>query len=402
MTDQNPYSEKNNAGRKGWPLAQRVGHIEPFHVMALLARARELEATGRSIIHMEIGEPDFMTPEPIRLAGAKAIEQGETFYTPAPGLPALRQAIAAFYSNRYGVEVAPERIIVTPGASGALLLAAAVLVNPGDEVLLADPGYPANRHFIRMMDGVPVGIAVGPDSNYQLRRAHLEQHWGQRTVAALVATPSNPTGTLIPPDELQAMAAFAAGRGGALIVDEIYHGLVYEDAAQTALQWRDDVFVINSFSKYFNMTGWRLGWLVAPGRYVDAVERIAQNVFLAAPTPSQFAALAAFDPATLALLDARRDEFRTRRDFLLPALRDLGFAVPQRPQGAFYIYANCAAFTADSFAFARDLLEEAGVAITPGIDFGAYAAAEHLRFAYTRPVEVLREGVDRIARFLRR
>jgi aspartate/methionine/tyrosine aminotransferase len=402
VTDQNPDSDITITDRKGWPLAQRVGHIRPFHVMALLARARELEAAGRSIIHMEIGEPDFATPEPIRIAGAKAIEQGETFYTPAPGLPALRQAIAAFYRSRYGVAVAPERIIVTPGASGALLLATAVLVNPGDEVLLADPGYPANRHFVRLMDGVPVGIAVGPDSNYQLRCAHLEQHWGRRTVAALVATPSNPTGTLIPPEELQEMAAFAAGRGGALIVDEIYHGLVYEDPAQTALQWRDDVFVINSFSKYFNMTGWRLGWLVAPERYVDAVERIAQNVFLAAPTPSQFAALAAFDPATLSLLDTRRDEFRVRRDFLLSALRDLGFAVPQRPQGAFYIYANCAAFSADSFAFARDLLEEAGVAITPGIDFGEHAAGEHLRFAYTRPVEVLREGVDRIARFLRR
>ncbi len=402
VTDQNPDPDRTVVSRKDWPLAQRVGHIEPFHVMALLARARELEATGRSIIHMEIGEPDFMTPEPIRLAGAKAIERGDTFYTPATGLPALRQAIAAFYKSRYGVEVATERIIVTPGASGALLLATSVLVNPGDEVLLADPGYPANRHFVRLMDGVPVGIAVGPDSNYQLRRAHLEQHWGRRTAAALVATPSNPTGTLIPPDELQAMAAFAAGRGGALIVDEIYHGLVYEDPAQTALQSRDDVFVINSFSKYFNMTGWRLGWLVAPERYVDAVDRIAQNVFLAAPTPSQFAALAAFEPETLALLDARRDEFRKRRDYLLPALRDLGFAVAQRPQGAFYIYANCAAFTSDSFMFASDLLEEAGVAITPGIDFGVYAAAEHLRFAYTRPVEVLREGVDRIARFLRR
>jgi len=387
--------------RKGWPLAQRVGHIEPFHVMALLARARELEAAGRSIIHMEIGEPDFATPEPIRTAGARAIEQGRVFYTPALGMPALRRAIAGFYRTRYGVDVAAERIIVTPGASGALLLAAAALVNPGDEVLLADPGYPANRHFVRLMDGMPVGIPVGPDSNYQLRCEHLERHWGSRTTAALVATPSNPTGTLIEAEELRKMAAFVAGRGGALIVDEIYHGLVYEDAPQTALALRDDVFVINSFSKYFNMTGWRLGWLVAPERYVDAIDRIAQNVFLAAPTPSQYAALAAFEPATLELLDARRDEFRARRDFLLPALRELGFGVPQRPQGAFYIYANCAQFTHDSFAFARDLLEQAGVAITPGIDFGVHGAPEHVRFAYTRPVEVLREGVERIGRFLR-
>lgn len=399
MIDKNPDSQIT--GRKGWPLAQRVGHIEPFHVMALLARARELEAAGRSIVHMEIGEPDFATPESIRKAGAQAIERGETFYTPALGLPALRQAIAAFYRSRYGVMVAPERIIVTPGASGALLLATSALINPGDEVLLADPGYPANRHFVRLMDGVPVGIAVGPDSNYQLRSEHLQQHWGIRSKAALLATPSNPTGTLIEPDELCAMAHFAAARGGALIVDEIYHGLVYDGAAQTALALREDVFVINSFSKYFNMTGWRLGWLVAPERYVDAIDRIAQNVFLAASTPAQHAALAAFEPETLALLDARRDEFRVRRDFLLPALRAIGFGVPQQPQGAFYIYANSAALAPDSFVFARELLEQAGGAITPGIDFGAHAAHEHLRFAYTRPVDVLREGVARIARFLK-
>lgn len=370
--------------------------------MALLARARELEAAGRSIVHMEIGEPDFVTPEAVAEAGAAAIRNGHVFYTPATGLPALRQAIANFYRTRYGVAVPAGRIIVTPGSSGALLLATAALVDSGDEVLLADPGYPANRHFVRLMDGVPVGIPVGPDDNYQLRCVHLERHWSARTAAALLATPSNPTGTLIPPGELQAMAAFAAGKGGALIVDEIYHGLVYDGEAQTALQWREDVFVINSFSKYFNMTGWRLGWLVVPESYVDAVDRIAQNVFLAAPTPSQFAALAAFDPATLALLDARRDEFRARRDYLLPALRALGFGVPQIPQGAFYIYADCTAFTADSFAFSRDLLEQAGVAITPGIDFGRHEAARHVRFAYTRPVPELREGVARIARYLGR
>jgi len=388
------------SGRGAWPLARRVAAIEPFHVMVLLARAHELEAAGRSIIHMEIGEPDFATPEPVRAAGARAIEQGKIFYTPALGMPALRRAIAGFYRTRHGVEVAPERIIVTPGASGALLLAMAALVNPGDEVLLADPGYPANRHFVRLMDGTPVAVAVGPDSNYQLQCAHLEQHWSSRTVAALVATPSNPTGTLLAPDELDAMARFVAQRGGVLIVDEIYHGLVYSEETQTALALRDDVFVINSFSKYFNMTGWRLGWMVAPARYVEVIDRLAQNFFLAAPTPAQYAALAAFDPATLALLDARRDEFRARRDFLLPALRELGFGVPQQPQGAFYIYANCSRFTDDSFKFARDLLEEAGVAIAPGVDFGAHEAAAHVRFAYTRPVAVLEEGVRRIAKFL--
>lgn len=383
-----------------WPLARRVEEIAPFQVMAILARARELEAAGRSIVHMEIGEPDFATPEPVRAAGARAIGEGNIFYTPAQGMPELRRAIAGFYRTRYDVEISADRVIVTTGASGALLLVMAALVNPGDEVLLADPGYPANRHFVRLLNGVPVGIAVGPDSNYQLQCSHLGQHWGGRTVAALVATPSNPTGTLLAPDELTAMAQFAADRGGALIIDEIYHGLVYEESVQTALALRDDVFVINSFSKYFNMTGWRLGWAVVPERYIDAVDRIAQNIFLAAPTTAQHAALAAFAPATLALLDARRDEFRARRDFLLPALRGLGFGVPQSPQGAFYIYANCSRFTNDSFSFARELLEKAGVAIAPGVDFGTHEAGAHVRFAYTQPVGVLREGVERIAKFL--
>lgn len=383
-----------------WPLARRVEEIAPFQVMAILARARELEAAGRSIVHMEIGESDFATPEPVRAAGARAIGEGNIFYTPAQGMPELRRAIAGFYRTRYGVEISADRVIVTTGASGALLLAMAALVNPGDEVLLADPGYPANRHFVQLLNGVPVGIAVGPDSNYQLQCSHLGQHWSSRTVAALAATPSNPTGTLLAPDELMAMAQFAADRGGALIIDEIYHGLVYEESVQTALALRDDVFVINSFSKYFNMTGWRLGWAVVPERYIDAVDRIAQNIFLAAPTTAQHAALAAFEPATLALLDARRDEFRARRDFLLPALRGLGFGVPQSPQGAFYIYANCSRFTNDSFSFARELLEKAGVAIAPGVDFGTHEAGAHVRFTYTQPVPVLEEGVRRIARFL--
>ncbi len=388
--------------RTAWPLSRRAGAIEPFHVLVLLARAKELEAAGRSIIHMEIGEPDFPTPELVHAAGARAVERGDMFYTAAQGMPELRRAIAGFYASRYNVEVEYRRILVTSGASGALLLAMAALVNSGDEVLLADPGYPANRHFVELMEGVPVNVAVGPDSNYQLRCAHLESNWSSRTAAALVATPSNPTGTLLAADELQAMAQFVAARNGALIVDEIYHGLVYDGEAQTALALRDDVFVINSFSKYFNMTGWRLGWMVVPEHYVEAVERLAQNFFLAASTPAQHAALAAFEPATLALLDARREEFRARRDYLLPALRELGFGVPQLPQGAFYIYANCSRFTNDSFTFARDLLEQAGVAIAPGVDFGTHAALEHVRFAYTQPVAVLREGVERIARFLGR
>jgi aspartate/methionine/tyrosine aminotransferase len=377
-----------------------MSRIEPFHVMELLARARALEAQGRSIVHMEIGEPDFPTPRPVCEAGIDALQKGELFYTPALGLPELRVAIARFYRTRYGVEVSPERVIVTSGSSGALLLALAVLVDPGKCVLLADPGYPANRHFVSMLDGEPVGVPVGPESVYQLTAEMLERHWDEHTVAALVATPSNPTGTLATPAEIARMAACAARHGGTLIVDEIYHGLVYEGDAGTALSCSDDIFVINSFSKYFNMTGWRLGWMVAPQRYVREVDKLSQNVYLAAPTPSQFAALSAFEPATLAILDARREEFRRRRDYLLPALRKAGFDVPCTPQGAFYIYANCSRLTADSYAFALDLLEHAGVAITPGIDFGSYRSSEHVRFAYTRPIAELEEGVRRIAAFV--
>ncbi|HSQ03968.1 MAG TPA: pyridoxal phosphate-dependent aminotransferase [Burkholderiales bacterium] len=382
------------------PLARRMAGIEPFHVMELLARARLLEAQGRSIVHMEIGEPDFPTPQPVCEAGIEALRKGELFYTPALGLPELRVAISGFYRTRYGVEIAPERVIVTSGSSGALLLALAVLVDPGARVLLADPGYPANRHFVRMLDGEPVGVPVGPDSVYQLTAELLEHHWDERTVAAVVATPSNPTGTLSSAPDIARMAAYAARHRGALIVDEIYHGLVYEGDTRTALSCSDEIFVINSFSKYFNMTGWRLGWMVAPERYVRDIDKLSQNIYLAAPTPSQFAALAAFAPQTLAILDERREEFRRRRDYLLPALRKLGFDVPCTPQGAFYIYAGCSGLTSDSYAFALDLLERAGVAITPGIDFGSYRSSEHVRFAYTRPIAGLEEGVQRIEAFL--
>jgi aspartate/methionine/tyrosine aminotransferase len=380
--------------------ARRAREIEPFHVMALLARARELEAQGRSIVHMEIGEPDFPTPAPIRDAGIRALEKGEVFYTPPLGLPELRRAIAGFYRARYGVEVPPARIVVTTGASGALMLACAALIDPGDEVLIADPGYPCNRHFVRIMEGAPRPVSVDAAADYQLTPELLERNWPRGVTAALVASPSNPTGTLVSTERLSAMTEFARERGGTLIVDEIYHGLVYEGEYTTALAFADDAFVINSFSKYFNMTGWRLGWLVAPERYVAAIEKLAQNVYLAPPTPAQHAALAAFEPDTIAILEARRAEFRARRDYLVPALRELGFDVPVTPQGAFYVYAGCGRMTGDSYAFARDLLEEAGVAITPGVDFGANAPERHVRFAYTNSIERLKDGVSRIARFL--
>lgn len=386
-------------------IARRMADIEPFHVMDLLARARALEAEGRDIVHMEIGEPDFVTPAPIREAAKQALDAGKTHYTPAVGLPALREAISDFYRDKYSVSVDAERIIVTPGASGALLLALGVLVNPGEQVLMADPGYPCNRHFARLLEGQAVGVPVGPDSDYQLTPALLEQHWTAETIAALLATPSNPTGTVVSQEALGQMQSQAVGQGGRLIVDEIYHGLIYDGAAQTALalpnQQSDELFVINSFSKYFCMTGWRLGWLVAPSDYVREADKLAQNIFLAAPTVSQHAALAAFSPETRAELAEHRDAFRQRRDFLLPALRELGFEIPVTPAGAFYLYADCSRFTDDSYAFALDVLEKAGVAITPGRDFGANQPERHLRFAYTTSLARLEEGVERIAKYLR-
>jgi aspartate/methionine/tyrosine aminotransferase len=383
------------------PLAQRMSAIEPFHVMELLARARALEAEGRSIIHMEIGEPDFPTPRPICEAGMRALDKGDLYYTPALGLPALRTAVSKYYATRYGVDVPSERIVITSGSSAALLLALGVLVDPGSEVLLSDPGYPANRHFVRMLNGEPVSVPVGADSNYQMTPELLEHRWSDRTVAALVATPSNPTGTAIPLAHIERMASYAGQRGGVLLVDEIYHGLVYEGETKTALEASSDVFVINSFSKYFNMTGWRLGWMVAPQTYIRHLDKLAQNIYLSAPATAQYAALAAFEPETLAILDDRREQFRARRDYLVPALRKLGFDIPQTPQGAFYVYAGCSGLTSDSYRFSLDLLEHAGVAVAPGIDFGTHRASGHVRFAYTNSIERLEEGVRRIDRFLR-
>ncbi len=379
-----------------------MGDIEPFHVMELLGRARELEAAGRSIIHMEIGEPDFTTPQPVVEAAQRALTEGRTHYTPALGLPALREAIAGFYHSRYGVELPARRIVITPGASGALLLALGVLLDRDSEVLMADPGYPCNRHFVRFIEGRACPIAVGADTDYQLTAELLATHWNEATRAAMVATPSNPTGTLIPADELAAMASLVREKGGALLVDEIYHCLVYGQATPTptALALSDELFVINSFSKYFSMTGWRLGWLVVPEAYVRPVEKLAQNLFIAAPTLAQYAALAAFGEETLAILEQRRLAFQQRRDFLLPALRELGFGIPVTPQGAFYLYADCSRFSDDSMRFATELLEKSGVAVTPGIDFGSHLPQKHLRFAYTTSLEKLAEGVARIRRHI--
>ena len=382
--------------------ASRLADIEPFHVVELLTRARQLEAEGRDIIHMEVGEPDFPTPEPIANAAVDAIKGAKTLYTQALGLPELRQAICDFYGQRYGVTVPASRIALTNGASGALNLAFACLAEPGREWLLTDPGYPCNRHILRAFEGRPQNIPVGPDTNFQPTPALLRQHWKPTTAGLLVASPANPTGTLLSLPEITGLAEVCREKGGYFLVDEIYHGLTYETDAPTACAAGDDIWVINSFSKYFQMTGWRLGWMVVPEAYVRDVEKLAQNLTLCPSTPAQYGALAAFEPETIAILESRRAEFRRRRDFLAPALEQIGFRVTARPEGAFYLYCDCSGLADDSFKLAVDLLEKAGVAATPGLDFGNNQPEKHIRFAYTTGVDRLAEAVDRLARYFGR
>ncbi|GAA5177334.1 pyridoxal phosphate-dependent aminotransferase [Niveibacterium umoris] len=382
------------------PLARRARDIEPFHVMELLARAHALEAQGRDIIHMEVGEPDFPTPPPVIAAAQAFLDQGYVRYTPALGLPALREAIAAHYARRFGVTIETERIVVTAGASGALLLALAALTEPGDAWLLPDPGYPCNRHFVRAFEGVPTALPVTAAAAFQPTLAQVEGAWTPDTRGIIVASPSNPTGTVIDTSTLDQIAQFVGARKGALIVDEIYQGLTYDTPPHTALGGGTPTFVINSFSKYFGMTGWRLGWLVAPKAYVREIEKLAQHFFISPSTPAQHAALAAFAPECIAILESRRAAFARRREVLIDGLLALGFDIPARPAGAFYVYADVGGLSTDSFALAHRLLEEAGVAVTPGRDFGAQSPDRWLRFAYTTDEARITEAIGRMARVL--
>ncbi len=375
--------------------------IEPFHVMDILARAREMDARGRDVVHMEVGEPDFPSPQPIIDAGIAALRQGKTHYTPALGLPELRQAVSDYYLSRFQVPVDASRIVITPGASGALQLVLGVLINPGDKVLMADPGYPCNRHMVRMFGGEAVSLGVKASQDFALSNDQVIRNWDNDTRALMVATPANPTGRLLSLQQLRFLYEAVRAPNGLLIVDEIYQGLVYEQSAETALRLgQDNLFVVNSFSKFFGMTGWRLGWIVAPPEYVPALDRLAQNIFLAAPTVAQYAALAAFQPEAQAVLEQRRQVFHERRDYLFDALVGLGFRIQGKPEGAFYLYADISAFSDDSFDFARKLLDQAAVAITPGRDFGSFRSDKFVRFAYTTDLERLKLGVERIRSFL--
>jgi len=385
-------SEAPSAHRR----ADRIHDISPFRVLQISNAARALLQQHHDVIRMEIGEPDFQAPEPVMAAAQAALRGGHLGYTPALGIAELREAIARFYASQFGIAIAPHRIVVTAGSSAALLLVCALLLGPGDEVLVTDPGYPCNRQFIRTMEARAVGVPVGPATNYQLTPELVEQHWTPHTRAALLASPSNPTGALMARSELKRLADCVRARGGALIVDEIYQGLVYDEPASTALSLANDVFVVNSFSKYFGMTGWRLGWTVVPEGAQHDIERLAQHLFICPPSLSQQAALACFRSDTLDILEGRRREFAARRDFLVTALRSLGFRIPVMPGGGFYVYADCGQFSPDSEALCRDLLERAHVALTPGVDFGMHRGREHVRFAYAAPVHRLEQAVSRI------
>ncbi len=380
--------------KRGW--TERAQEIDSFKVMDLLKRAAELDAAGHNVVHMEAGEPDFPTAEPVLAAARAALAAGHTRYTPAGGIPPLREAIAAFYQQRYGVSITAQQVLVTAGASGALLLAFALLAAPGSRFLLADPGYPCNRQFLRLLEARGQLVPVGPETNYQLTPELIEQHWQADTAGALLASPSNPTGSVVPSEQLAAIAETVDRLGGALIVDEIYHGLTYGFDAETVLSVAPGAVVLNSFSKYFGMTGWRLGWLVAEEAAVAEMEKIAQNLFISPATLSQYAALAAFEPQTLAIFEQRRAAFAERRDRLVAGLRELGFGIPLMPEGAFYVYADASHLTDDSYAYCWSLLEEDHLAVTPGADFGYNHPERYIRFSYTTGLDRIELALERL------
>ena len=378
-----------------------MSKINPFRVMAVMQRAAELEAAGRDIVHMEIGEPDFTTATPIIEAGRIALGEGRTRYTAATGIAALQERIREHYRQRHGVNLQRQQILLTPGASGGLTLLANLLVTHRDGILLSDPAYPCIRNFIHLRGAEPQLVPVGMAENFQPTVGLLARHATAATGGVWLASPANPTGTILERSRLEAIVHWSQQAGYHLLVDEIYHGLHYLAALPSVLELTSSAFVVNSFSKYFGMTGWRLGWIVVPESAVEPATRLAQNLYISASSIAQYAALAAFEPSTLAILEARRQAFRERRDFLAPALTELGFKLPPRVEGAFYLYADISRFATDAESFCRELLENHGVAITPGTDFGEHRANSHVRFAFTTGMDRLQAGVERLATALR-
>jgi aspartate/methionine/tyrosine aminotransferase len=375
--------------------------------MELVKRAAALQAAGHPVIHMSIGEPDFTAPPPVIAAMEHAAREGRTGYTPALGIEPLRRAIAHHYAERHGLEVDPGRIVITAGASAALVLACAALVDPGDAVLLTDPSYPCNRHFVAACDGVPKLVPVGPQTRFQLTADLLREHWTGEVKGTMIASPANPTGTSIAFAELAAIVAEVRRRRGFALVDEIYldlsYGLPGVAAGQhTALELGEDVIVTNSFSKFFNMTGWRLGWMVVPQALVPVLEKLAQNLYICPSALAQYAALACFTPACMAIYRQRREAFRERRDYIVPALERTGLSVPAHPDGAFYVYVDCADTGMGSTVFCNRLLEEAHVSLVPGLDFGVHDPERYLRLSYATGLSELKEAIGRMDDWLKR
>jgi aspartate/methionine/tyrosine aminotransferase len=391
-------------------VSSRAQRIEPFYVMEVAKAASQLalEVAGSSspMIFLNIGEPDFTAPPLVQEAAAKAIRDGATQYTPATGLGALRERISDWYSRRFQVNVPARRIVVTAGASAALQLACLALIEAGDEILMPDPSYPCNRHFVSAADGRAVLVPTTAAERYQLSAAKVEAHWGDRTAGVLLASPSNPTGTSIHPDELRRIHDFVSGRGGVTLIDEIYLGLSYDETfGHTGLGLDDQVISINSFSKYFNMTGWRLGWIVVPEALVPVVERLAQNLFICPSTVAQHAALACFEEPSLAEYERRRSEFKARRDWFIPQLDAMGLTVPVTPDGAFYAWADCSRAcerlgVKDSWDFAFEVMKRAHVAITPGRDFGTAETRNFVRFSTANSMAQLQESAARLKALL--
>ena len=387
-------------------ITQRAQRIEPFYVMEMAKAASELAQqvahSAEPMLFLNIGEPDFTAPPLVQEAAYQAITQGRTQYTPATGLQALRERISHWYEQRFGLEVSADRIVLTSGASGALQLACLALVEAGDEILMPDPSYPCNRHFVAAADGRAVLIPTTAQDRFQLSAAQVREHWGPNTRGVLLASPSNPTGTSIAAAELRQIHEHVAAKGGITLVDEIYVGLSYDPLyGQSALQLGEDIISINSFSKYFNMTGWRLGWLVVPSKLVPVIERLAQNLFICPSAVAQHAALACFEPESLAIYEARRRSFKERRDFFIPALNQLGLTVPVMPDGAFYAWADCTQAcerlgVANSWDLAYALMRQAHVAVSPGRDFGRAQTMDYIRFSTATALPELHEAVRRL------
>jgi aspartate/methionine/tyrosine aminotransferase len=381
-------------------LAQRLQHTETFHAMEIFKRTLALEAQGRDIISLGIGEPDFSAAPDVVSALNEAANQGLGQYGPAAGITALREAIAQFYGQQFGATVDPNRVIITNGASGALLLACLGLINPGQEVLMPDPCYPANGNFIMAAGGMTRLVKTTAQNQFQPTANDIEQHWSEQTAGVLIASPSNPTGTSIAPEVLRDIIARVHQRKGFVMMDEIYLGLSYQQQRHSALRLDDNIIVLNSFSKYFHMTGWRLGWMIVPSHLVGPIEKLASSLMICPPTLAQYGALACFEPQTLALFEQRREAFRARRDYLVQALESIGIGVPAKPDGAFYVYADVSRFTNDSEQLVSTLLEQAGVALVPGIDFGPAHAKTKVRLAYTTGLDRLTQAIQRMDQHL--